>query len=62
MLSIHSLFISPVVWVGRLETQAPDVDGQVFLDEAPDDLAAGQIRQVRITRASDYDLVGQVVA
>lgn len=52
---------SELVWVGRLATQAPDVDGQVYLDDPPDDLIAGQIRQVRITRASDYDLVGQVV-
>ena len=50
-------------WVitGRLETQAPDVDGSVYLD-APDDVEPGQIRKVRIDRASDYDLVGTVVA
>lgn len=50
------------VLVGRLSTQAPDVDGQVFLDDPPDDVRAGQFRQVRITRTSDYDLVGTVVA
>ena len=50
-----------LVWAGRLATQAPEVDGQVFLDEAPDDLRAGQIRRVRITRNSEYDLVGKVV-
>lgn len=51
-------------WVttGRLETQAPDVDGQVFLEMPPDDIAPGQIRMVRIDRSSDYDLVGTVVA
>jgi len=51
-------------WVigGRLETQAPEVDGQVYLDTPPDDIEAGQIRQVRIDRTSDYDLVGTVVA
>ena len=50
-------------WVitGRLETQAPDVDGSVYLDTPPDDVRPGQI-QVRIDRASDYDLVGTVVA
>jgi ribosomal protein S12 methylthiotransferase len=50
-------------WVisGRLRTQAPEVDGQVFLDAPPDDVAAGQIRMVRIDRTSDYDLVGTVV-
>ena len=50
------------VWTGRLESQAPDVDGQVYIDEAPADLAAGQIRKVRITGSSDYDLVAQVVS
>ena len=51
-------------WVitGRLETQAPDVDGQVYIDCPPDDVVPGQIRKVRIDRASDYDLVGTVVA
>jgi ribosomal protein S12 methylthiotransferase len=50
-------------WVigGRLETQAPEVDGQVYLDTPPDDIHPGQIRQVRIDRTSDYDLVGTVV-
>ena len=37
-------------WVitGRLETQAPDVDGSVYLDTPPDDVRPGQIRKVRI--------------
>jgi len=51
----------PWVWTGRLPTQAPEVDGQVFLDTPPEDIAAGQIRPVRIMRASEYDLVGAVV-
>ncbi len=51
-------------WVigGRLETQAPEVDGQVYLDAPPEDIAPGQIRKVRIDRTSDYDLVGTVIA
>ena len=50
-------------WVigGRLETQAPEVDGLVYLDAPPDDLVPGEIRQVRIERTSDYDLVGTVI-
>ena len=50
-----------LVLSGRLSSQAPDVDGQVFLDEAPEDVRAGQFRQVQIQRVSEYDLVGQVV-
>lgn len=51
-----------LVLEGRLPTQAPEIDGVVFLDEPPDDVRPGQIRQVRVTRSLDYDLVGRVVA
>ncbi|MSP55625.1 MAG: 30S ribosomal protein S12 methylthiotransferase RimO [Myxococcales bacterium] len=46
---------------GRLASQAPDVDGQVYLQSPPEDARAGQIRPVRIRRASAYDLVGEIV-
>lgn len=52
---------NPTVLTGRLSTQAPDVDGHVFLDGPPADVAAGQLRRVRITRASEYDLVARVL-
>ena len=50
-----------LVWEGRLPTQAPEVDGVVYLDHAPDDLELGQLRQVEITRAAEHDLVGRVL-
>ena len=50
-----------LVLSGRMFSQAPEVDGQVFLDEAPEHVKAGQFQNVRITRVSEYDLVGQVV-
>ena len=46
---------------GRTWFQAPDVDGQVYITSAPDDVEVGQIRAVRITEAGDYDLVGEVI-
>ena len=49
------------VLVGRSASQAPEVDGQVFLDAPPSDAGPGQLRKVRIDRASDYDLVGRIV-
>jgi ribosomal protein S12 methylthiotransferase len=49
------------VLVGRTASQAPEVDGQVFLDAPPADARPGQLRRVRIERASDYDLVGRIV-
>jgi ribosomal protein S12 methylthiotransferase len=50
-------------WVlsGRMRTQAPEVDGQVFFDDPPDNIQPGQIRQVRITKTADHDLVGHVL-
>lgn len=42
---------------GRLATQAPEIDGVVYLHGAA---AAGQIARVRITRAGTYDLHAEV--
>jgi ribosomal protein S12 methylthiotransferase len=52
----------PMVMVGRLQSQAPDVDGRVFLDEVPEGTAPGRILRVRIRRSSVYDLVGRYEA
>jgi ribosomal protein S12 methylthiotransferase len=46
---------------GRTDRQAPDVDGQVFINDAPEDVVVGQIRSLRITQAGDYDLVGELM-
>jgi ribosomal protein S12 methylthiotransferase len=46
------------VMKGRHAGQAPDIDGQVFLSGG--EVRAGEIRRVRISQASDYDLVGEV--
>jgi len=54
------------VLMGRHAGQAPDIDGQVYLSDDPTGLEssplAGEFCRVRITQASDYDLVGEVVA
>jgi len=50
------------VKVGRLATQAPGVDGVVYLEEAGDDVLAGQMRMVEIQRSSVYDVVGRIVS
>jgi ribosomal protein S12 methylthiotransferase len=44
---------------GRLATQAPDVDGQVYIGSAPDGVRPGAFLPVRITQAGDHDLVGE---
>jgi ribosomal protein S12 methylthiotransferase len=44
---------------GRLITQAPEIDGQVYITGGP--ARIGEIQPVRLTRALPYDLVGEVV-
>ena len=48
------------VMEGRHAGQAPDIDGKVYLSGG--EAHAGEMRRVRITQASDYDLVGELLA
>jgi ribosomal protein S12 methylthiotransferase len=52
---------SELVLVGRLATQAPDVDGVVYLSEVGPDVRAGQLRKVKIVKATAHDLVGDIL-
>ncbi len=47
-----------LVMKGRHAGQAPDIDGNVYLSEGH--TTAGEMRRVRITHASDWDLVGDL--
>ncbi len=50
-----------LLWEGRLSTQAPDIDGVVYLnDGVSEQTRLGDIVPVRITEAHEYDLVGTV--
>lgn len=44
---------------GRLVSQAPDIDGQVYITAGEG--RVGEIQPVRITRSLPYDLVGEIV-
>ncbi len=47
---------------GRMATQAPDIDGVVYIADTDDqELLPGQIIQVEITEAHTYDVVGRWV-
>jgi ribosomal protein S12 methylthiotransferase len=52
-----------LLWQGRTETQAPDIDGYVLINDAPAGCRPepGDFVNVRITEAQQYDLVGQIV-
>lgn len=53
---------SDLVWQGRLEGQAPDIDAVVYLDRCdPETLAPGRIVQARIEGARGYDVVAAPV-
>jgi ribosomal protein S12 methylthiotransferase len=54
---------SDLLWQGRIETQAPDIDGCVLINDAPEGFRPepGQLINVLITAAQEYDLVGEVV-
>ncbi len=50
---------SELLWEGRLQTQAEEIDGKTFLlDFECEPPNPGDIGTVRITRSSDYDLYG----
>jgi ribosomal protein S12 methylthiotransferase len=54
---------SELLLQARLESQAPDVDGHVLINDVPDGFAArpGDFINLEITEAHDYDLVARVV-
>ncbi|HSS19024.1 MAG TPA: 30S ribosomal protein S12 methylthiotransferase RimO [Pyrinomonadaceae bacterium] len=54
---------SELLWQGRMETQAPDIDGCVLINDVPENFEprAGEMINVLITAAHEYDLVGEVL-
>ncbi|MDT4969019.1 MAG: ribosomal protein methylthiotransferase [Acidobacteriota bacterium] len=54
---------SDLLWQGRMETQAADIDGCVLINDAPEDFdpVPGAFVNVLITEAHEYDLVGSIV-
>ncbi len=52
-----------LLWQGRMETQAAEIDGCVLINDAPEDFdpVPGQFVNVLITEAHEYDLVGRIV-
>ena len=54
---------SDLLLEGRMESQAPEIDGSVLINDVPEGVAAraGDFVTVQITEAHEYDLVGQIV-
>ncbi len=53
---------SELLWQGRMETQAPDIDGCVLINDVPDGLvpAIGELVNVEITEGHEYDVIGKI--
>ena len=53
---------SELLWQGRMETQAPDIDGCILINDVPDGVTpeVGDFVHVKITEAHEYDLVGSI--
>jgi ribosomal protein S12 methylthiotransferase len=52
---------SELVWQARLASQAPGIDGVCYISDPGEyPLEAGQIRRMRIVKAHDYDLTGEL--
>lgn len=53
---------SELLLEGRLETQAPDIDGHVLINDVSDEkISSGNFYNVDITESLEYDLIGQIV-
>ena len=53
---------SELLWQARMETQAPDIDGCVLINDVPDGVlpSPGDFVNVEITEAHEYDLIGRI--
>ena len=52
---------SELLLKGRMETQAPDIDGHVLINDTADrQIAIGEFYTVEITESLEYDLIGRI--
>jgi ribosomal protein S12 methylthiotransferase len=55
---------TPLLWEGRTQHHAPEIDGRVYINDfGPfEELTPGKFYQCEITEAQDYDLVGRIIS
>jgi ribosomal protein S12 methylthiotransferase len=55
---------TPLLWEGRTQYHAPEIDGKVYINDfGPlENLETGRFYRVQITEAHDYDVVARIVA
>ncbi len=54
---------TPLLWEGRTQFHAPEIDGKVYLNDFADldTLEAGRFYRAEITEAHDYDVVARIL-
>ena len=54
---------SDLLFQGRLQGQAQEIDGYILINDMPENLQPkiGEIYNVKINEAYDYDLVGEII-
>ena len=54
---------SDLLWHGRLEGQAQEIDGYILINDAPENFQpqVGAFYNVKITEAQNYDLIGEII-
>ena len=54
---------SDLLFQGRLEGQAQEIDGYILINDIPENLnpKIGEIYNVKINEAHNYDLIGEIV-
>jgi ribosomal protein S12 methylthiotransferase len=54
---------SDLLFQGRLEGQAQEIDGYILINDMPDGFEpkVGEIYNVQITEAHEYDLIGAII-
>src|SRR5208337_4067987 len=55
---------TPLLWEGRTQFHAPEIDGKVYINDfgVLESLDAGRFYRAEITEAHDYDVVARVIA
>ena len=55
---------TPLLWEGRTQFHAPEIDGKVYLNDCGDleTLEAGRFYKAEITEAHEYDVVAKVIS
>src|SRR5208282_103713 len=55
---------TPMLWEGRTQFHAPEIDGKVYINDfgGLENLEPGRFYRAEITEAHDYDLVARIIA